>query len=265
MEKYFKIGEISQLYSIGVDSLRYYEKLGIIHPLRSEHGYRLYSEKDIWRLNVILELRELGFSLAQIKQYLESHHVEATLHLLEEELTAIQIKMNALSNLKTNVEKRMQTILTAQNLPLNQIQLKSFSKRKCHKIDQGYTNEHEMDMLIKKLMNKDKNHYYVIGNNHIGSFISLHDLIEYDTLHYQSVFMMDDHGEDFLMEGDYLCVSYQGSYEQSKAWIHKLIEYAHTHHLILKEDVLEWLWIDIHTSSLIQEHITELQILVEKK
>ena len=36
MKKFFKIGEISKLYGIGVDSIRYYEEIGIIKPERSE-------------------------------------------------------------------------------------------------------------------------------------------------------------------------------------------------------------------------------------
>ena len=43
MKKYFRIGEISRLYDIGVDSIRYYEEIGIIKPERSESGYRRYS------------------------------------------------------------------------------------------------------------------------------------------------------------------------------------------------------------------------------
>ncbi len=39
MKKFFKIGEISKLYGIGVDSIRYYEEIGIIKPERSESGY----------------------------------------------------------------------------------------------------------------------------------------------------------------------------------------------------------------------------------
>ena len=51
MQEYFKIGEISKLYGIGADSLRYYEKIGILRPERSESGYRHYSLQDIWKLN----------------------------------------------------------------------------------------------------------------------------------------------------------------------------------------------------------------------
>lgn len=35
MKNYYKINEISKLYNIGVDSIRYYEELGILHPKRA--------------------------------------------------------------------------------------------------------------------------------------------------------------------------------------------------------------------------------------
>ena len=62
MKNFFKIGEISKLYGIGVDSIRYYEEIGIINPKRSESGYRHYSIHDIWKLNVIRDLRSIGFT-----------------------------------------------------------------------------------------------------------------------------------------------------------------------------------------------------------
>ena len=75
MKNFFKIGEISKLYGIGVDSIRYYEEIGIIKPQRSESGYRYYSIHDIWRLNVIRDLRSIGFTMEQIREYLDHHTV----------------------------------------------------------------------------------------------------------------------------------------------------------------------------------------------
>lgn len=46
MKEYYKIGEISSLYNIGADSLRYYEQLGILKPQRDSNGYRMYSIND---------------------------------------------------------------------------------------------------------------------------------------------------------------------------------------------------------------------------
>ena len=42
MKQYFKIGEISKLYKIGVDSIRYYEEIGLIQPERSESAITVY-------------------------------------------------------------------------------------------------------------------------------------------------------------------------------------------------------------------------------
>ena len=61
MKHYYRIGEIVELYGVGPDSLRYYEKLGILKPHRGENNYRMYHIHDLWRLNVIRDLRELGF------------------------------------------------------------------------------------------------------------------------------------------------------------------------------------------------------------
>lgn len=50
MKKYYKINEIAKLYNIKTDSLRYYEEVGLICPLRSKSNYRLYTLNDIYIL-----------------------------------------------------------------------------------------------------------------------------------------------------------------------------------------------------------------------
>ena len=54
MKNQYKIHQICQLYHIGADPLRYYEKMGLLHPDRNTiNGYRKYSEEDIRRLKFI--------------------------------------------------------------------------------------------------------------------------------------------------------------------------------------------------------------------
>ncbi len=263
MEKYFKIGQIAKLYHIGVDSLRYYEEIGIISPKRAESGYRLYSVNDIWRLNVIRDLRELGFSMTRIKQYLDYHSTESTLALLQEEQDAIQAKMQTLMQLQANVHHRMQTIRAAQQRPLGKILLEEHPVRRYFSIPQGYSDEHEMDVLIKQLVNIDPEHFYVIGNNQIGTAISLQEAVEHNVLKYQSVFLIDENGDACLPAGRYLSLRYQGAYTQCLERINQLLDYAHEHELNPLGKILEILWIDNHTTSDVQEQITELQLLVE--
>ncbi len=226
MEKYYKIGQIAKLYHIGVDSLRYYEEIGIISPQRAESGYRLYSIHDIWRLNVIRDLRELGFSMTRIKQYLDYHSTESTLTLLQEEQDAVQAKMQTLQQLQRDVQHRMQTIRAAQQRPLGKIVLEKYPQRRYFSIPQGYSDEYEMDVLIKQLLNIDPEHFYVIGNNQIGTVISLQEAAEHNCLKYQSVFLIDPNGDAVLPAGKYLSLRYQGAYSQCPARVEQLLEHA---------------------------------------
>lgn len=68
-----KIGEFSKLGRLSVKTLRHYDEIGLLQPLRVDPltGYRFYSHDQLPRLNRILALRELGFLLEQIGQLLE--------------------------------------------------------------------------------------------------------------------------------------------------------------------------------------------------
>ncbi|MCA9906262.1 MAG: MerR family transcriptional regulator [Anaerolineae bacterium] len=68
----FKIGDFSQLCRVPVSALRYYADTGLLAPahIDSFTGYRYYSLDQLPRLNRILALKDLGFSLEQVKQLL---------------------------------------------------------------------------------------------------------------------------------------------------------------------------------------------------
>lgn len=261
MKHYYKIGEISKLYNIGTDSLRYYEELGILKPERGENGYRMYHLHDLWRLNVIRDLRELGFPMEKIKEYLSGRSLASTEQMLQEELDIIGEKMNALSALRTNIEERLETIHDAMRQPLGVIEEKDIPPRRCHTIHRGYHEDMEMDMLMKQLVNKDKEKLYIIGNNRIGSVIPYESVLEGRFRHYTDVFIIDKNGPGLIEGGRYLSVSYSGDSAQNSLYIPMLLDYAGEHGLVPCGPVLELLWSDIHQSQDQEEHITELQLM----
>ena len=263
MERYYKIGEISALYGIGVDALRYYEKLGLIHPTRSESGYRLYSVQDIWCLNVIRDLRGLNFSMEQIAAYLQGHTVDSTLTLLAQEAQAITRKMQFLQELQANVQQRMDTIRAAIAQPVDQITMQFCPARPCYAIEEPYSGDAEMDVLIKRLLNKDPDRFYVIGSRQLGSALALADARAGRFATYRAAFLLAPGGDRTLPAGQYLTVCYRGSYRRTAHWVPRLFDYAARQGMTPAGDVLELLRIDIHTSADPAEHVTELQLRVE--
>ena len=68
-----KIQEAARLTGVTERTLRYYDRIGLLHPSgMTESGYRLYGEDALRRLQQILFFRELGFPLAQIREIMDS-------------------------------------------------------------------------------------------------------------------------------------------------------------------------------------------------
>ena len=64
-------GEVAAAAGVGVESLRYYERRGLLpRPDRSPGGHRLYSEETVTRLRVIRAAARLGFTLSEVAELL---------------------------------------------------------------------------------------------------------------------------------------------------------------------------------------------------
>ena len=65
------IGQVAGLAGIGVETVRFYERAGLLEaPERRQSGYRQYGEEVVQRLLFIRRAKELGFSLAEIRELL---------------------------------------------------------------------------------------------------------------------------------------------------------------------------------------------------
>ena len=67
-KRYYHISSVAKMYTIHPQTLRLYEREGLLKPSRSEGNTRLYSAEDLKRLEVILNLiRDLGVNLAGVE------------------------------------------------------------------------------------------------------------------------------------------------------------------------------------------------------
>ncbi len=66
--------DLSELAKVSVRTLHHYDRIGLLKPsLRQSNNYRLYSEKDLLKLQQIIALKFFGFDLSQIKRLIASH------------------------------------------------------------------------------------------------------------------------------------------------------------------------------------------------
>lgn len=65
----YKIGEVAKLSGVGIETLRFYEKSGLLErPSRTASGYRMYDDSILDRLAFIKKAQVLGFSLDEIRE-----------------------------------------------------------------------------------------------------------------------------------------------------------------------------------------------------
>jgi len=270
MKNYYKINEISNLYNIGKDSLRYYEEINILKPERDSNGYRLYSIQDIWKLNVIKDLRNLNFPMEKIKDYLEDKTIKNTLDILNEEISIINKKLEQLKVQKSTISARIKSLKEdAAETKLEEMGIIEIEDRKVIVLNDTFTRDEEADFLIKKLQKKHEDKLYLLGNNYVGITMNLSKV--YDNIYnaYTSVFFVldrEDKNHDMVIPGGkYLTLSYKGNYDKTKEFLPKMMEFVKNNNYKVLSDPIELYKIDVHETGIIDEYLTELQMQVEEQ
>ena len=70
------ISEVSKLYNMPIDTIRYYEKIELMEPVsKDERGRRDYREKDLRRLRFLKLMRTAGVSIERLKEYVDLFYI----------------------------------------------------------------------------------------------------------------------------------------------------------------------------------------------
>ncbi|OPA77700.1 MerR family transcriptional regulator [Paenibacillus selenitireducens] len=112
-----KISQLSQLTGVSIRSLRYYEQQGLISADRESNGYRTYHPLVIDQVNTIKFYLNLGFTTEQIAGFLncvvmnKEAFCSQILPIYREKLTEIEEQIQLLSQIKSNLEDRIQAVM----------------------------------------------------------------------------------------------------------------------------------------------------------
>ena len=95
-----KIAEVSERYSISLDTLRYYERVGLLPPVnRNENGIRDYSELDLRRVEFVKCMRRAGLPVEVLIEYVAlvqqgDKTIEARKEIMIEQRKQLLARMN---------------------------------------------------------------------------------------------------------------------------------------------------------------------------
>ncbi len=127
--KTFKIGEVAKATGLTTRAIRFYEEEGIINPLRSEKGTRIYTQEHVEKLKLVKELRDIGIpvellkGLAQIRKLSEtgdgaSKEVLSKLYSLKEDIGR---KIKLMQSLMEEIESLIPAVAECKGCNLKPI------------------------------------------------------------------------------------------------------------------------------------------------
>jgi DNA-binding transcriptional MerR regulator len=121
-----RIGEIAAQANVNVQTIRFYEREGLLRkPARTPGGYRSYERQDLERVNFIRVCQSLGFTLREVQQLIRIHRVNVMpdrqasmsaqavrqiVSLAEERIVSIEDKIATLTRMRSEMISMVQSL-----------------------------------------------------------------------------------------------------------------------------------------------------------
>jgi DNA-binding transcriptional MerR regulator/effector-binding domain-containing protein len=285
MQNKLSIGEMAKLRSVTVDTLRHYDKMGLLKPyhIDPETGYRYYSISQYEVLGTIKELRGIGFTLGEIKQFLTNRNVKKSVQSLKESMANIQEEIKKLQDIHNILMTRLYNIEHFTNSYSNSdIVIKQFDEREYIQLARPVSWEDTENLFLGflELENRIGGIIPALASNKFGDFIKkdYFDIIRQSSdftgnlSAYQSqLFILVQEGESDqptqkIEKGQFLCSYYGGlTREKMLTQLKKLLHYCDTHGYVITGDAFRIMQVDVSLTDQYDEAYYEIQIPIHDK
>lgn len=160
-----KIGDVARLNGISVDTVRYYDKIGLFPADKvSESGYRYYYPESLLKLDLILWLRTNGMSLEEIRKVIDSKSSHQLYEVMQNRIAEIDIQMKKLQQQLEICKIYSGHMRLADEYPESNGYFLSYPRRWYMLDEQNIdpTDKDEYELSLKRVFPKysDKFYYY---------------------------------------------------------------------------------------------------------
>lgn len=107
------IKKVSEITGVSADTIRYYEKIGLIHPItRNENGVRVFDEEDLRWIHFARAMRTAGLSIESLTNYVSmfqegDHTIEARKEILRDQIEDLTERIDVLQAAKDRLEFKL--------------------------------------------------------------------------------------------------------------------------------------------------------------
>jgi len=239
--KKLTVGEMAKLNNISKQTLRYYDKIGLVSPEKVDDktGYRYYNINQSAKLDLINQMKYLGMPLEKIKILFEKNdikliekNIDMQLECIFEEKKKLEIMEKAALKFKNNLKDyRMESKKKG-------VEIRKFGRRKIFCYD-GKINIYENDMESFEYILRELKKQVMVKNLPMVYFCNIGSIIRKENLlrnkYYSSeifVFLENsfppEKNVEVIPEGKYACISFKGEegFSNELKYAEKLLSYV---------------------------------------
>lgn len=271
--EYYSVGRFSKICNIPTNTLRYYDKIGLIRPERlGDNNYRFYSKETLAYIPVIKYYKQMGFSLEEIKKIVDENSFVIHEKLFKEKLDQLKEMESSIYTKYAAIEGWLQLISEAELIRKNDVRevaVKYIEPLKFCCLEQDFNYNYK-----EAIINIDFTNYIEsIGNEVAGVIIlnfpsaklKLRKEKTKVTIMQQPVLNITPETETKRFGGQvFACCYHIGSHENIEDTYNKIYDWASTNHYICADESYERFLIDYWTTQNTHCFVTEILIKIDK-
>lgn len=251
--KKITIGQMAKLNNVSKQTLRLYDKLGILSPseVSLENGYRYYSVKQCAQLDMIQYMKSLDMSLKDIKEIFESKEIDKIKNILIRKNSDIDKRIEYLKHQKIAIQKTLDSYDKYENSPKDGTIIVEYIKRRFIYCIDSKVNFYDYSIdMYEKILRELKEQLILdelppIYFCNAGSILRYNKFIEKNFISTEIFVFLDKKNLKGLNDNNifevepsmYLCI-YCDNFDKEKDYALKLLEYANKNNYKISGDYI---------------------------
>ena len=272
MSTYFTIGEISKMYNLSIQTLRHYDKIGLLSPAYTNHetGYRYYSIQQFMKIDFIKHGKLLGMTLDEIKELLQSDLDLPTLtQLFYKQRLQVNQKINELLEVEAHLNYLQSQLKEIEMIGLHHPTLTYHPTRHFIRYDCVSRNELELEINIRQVILDMEKHYGRL-NSELVYQCNRHLMETEHRVQYEGILINLIHTLpktscqiQTLVAGTYVTLFYDDHYRNNLIYYKQLVSYLKEQNLTPLSDIYEFTIIPRIDQYGIEKSVVALEVLIK--
>lgn len=233
METYFSVGEISKLTNVPIQTLRYYDKMGLLKPayINKQNNYRYYSLNQFIKIDLLKQCKLIGLSLKEIEELLKNEiSADSMLKIIDQQRKVLDEKIKELEVVKSYINFLDDRLRETKEVEENKIFVKYNDKRIVKKYECILNDEKDIELNLRKILLKSEKDNWMLHSQLVFQS-SLDKLRKEDKVIYTAIMLykhenINKSTENIILpKGNYLTMYYDDGYKNNLRYYKMMLDY----------------------------------------